>query len=119
MDISTKRKFNFLVQNYCYYYYSVNHIYLSQLNITNFEVNLKNYNNFFLMVLQIYFIFCKCPNTFGGGRMCRYVKGKVDDWKIGRNLNLREAIFFFFFYCFGGGNDPSKKSTFPYWHREI
>ena len=46
---TTKRKFNSLVQ----------------INITNFEINLRNYNNF-LMVFQIRFIFCKCPNTFGG-----------------------------------------------------
>ena len=41
----------------------MNYIYLSQLHTTNFEINLKNYNNS-PMVFQIYFIFCKCPNTF-------------------------------------------------------
>ena len=85
-----KRKFNFLVQNYCcYYYYNVNCTYLSQLNTTNFKVNSRSYNNF-LMVFQIYFSFCKCPNNFwrGGEERERKKKKRNGETRYVRPANL-------------------------------
>ena len=48
-------------------------------------MNLRNYNNF-LIVFQVYFIFCKCPDTFREG--CTRVNIMFSERQRGKLISL-------------------------------